>query len=73
MKILQLTVTILIISIPYLNADNKVKTNPITTPMEPNSFLGAYTEIVLKMAEFQKEVVLILKHLNCLLYLRLQE
>ena len=54
MKILQLTVTILIISIPYLNADNKVKTNPITTPMEPNSFLGAYTEIVLKMAEFQK-------------------
>ena len=54
MKILQLTAIILIISIPYLSADNKIKTNPITSPMEPSSFLGAYTEIVLKMAEFQK-------------------
>ena len=54
MKILLPIVTILIISISHLIADNKVKTNPITTPMEPESFLGAYTEIVLKMAEFQK-------------------
>jgi len=41
-------------SISFLNADNHIKTNPITTPMEPEAFLGAYTEMVLKMAEFQK-------------------
>ena len=44
----------LIFSISFLNADNHIKTNPITTPMEPEAFLGAYTEMVLKMAEFQK-------------------
>ena len=44
----------LIFLISLLKADNHIKTNPITTPMEPEAFLGAYTEMVLKMAEFQK-------------------
>ena len=52
-KIILITIS-LIFSISFLNADNHIKTNPITTPMEPEAFLGAYTEMVLKMAEFQK-------------------
>ena len=36
--------------------------------MEPEAFLGAYTEMVLKMADFQKEAVLMLKFLSYLLY-----
>ena len=52
-KIILITLS-LIFSISFLNADNHIKTNPITTPMEPEAFLGAYTEMVLKMAEFQK-------------------
>ena len=54
MKKIILIIISLIFSISYLNADNHIKTNPITTPMEPEAFLGSYTEIVLKMAEFQK-------------------
>ena len=54
MKKITLIIISLIFSISFLNADNHVKTNPITTPMEPEAFLGAYTEIVLKMSEFQK-------------------
>ena len=52
-KIILITIS-LIFSISFLNAENHIKTNPITTPMEPEAFLGAYTEMVLKMAEFQK-------------------
>ena len=52
-KIILITIS-LIFSISFLNADNHIKTNPITTPMEPEAFLGAYTEMILKMAEFQK-------------------
>ena len=52
-KIIFITVS-LIFLISFLKADNHIKTNPITTPMEPEAFLGAYTEMVLKMAEFQK-------------------
>ena len=52
-KIILITVS-LIFLISFLKADNHIKTNPITTPMEPEAFLGAYTEMVLKMAEFQK-------------------
>ncbi len=66
-KIILITIS-LIFSISFLNADNHIKTNPITTPMEPEAFLGAYTEMILKMAEFQKEAVLMLKLLSCLLY-----
>ena len=42
-KIILITIS-LVFSISFLNADNHVKTNPITTPMEPDAFLGAYTE-----------------------------
>ena len=66
-KIILITIS-LIFSISFLNADNHIKTNPITTPMEPEAFLGAYTEMVLKMAEFQKRSGLMLKLLSCLLY-----
>ena len=52
-KIIFITIS-LIFLISFLKADNHIKTNPITTPMEPEAFLGAYTEMVLKMAEFQK-------------------
>ena len=48
-----LIILYLIFCYSYLKADNHIKTNPITTPMEPQAFLGAYTEMVLKMAEFQ--------------------
>ena len=44
----------LIFLISLLKAENHIKTNPITTPMEPEAFVGAYKEMVLKMAEFQK-------------------
>ena len=66
-KIIFITVS-LIFLISFLKADNHIKTNPITTPMEPEAFLGAYTEMVLKMADFQKEAVLMLKLLSYLLY-----
>ena len=49
-----LIILYLIFCYSYLKADNHIKTNPITTPMEPQAFLGAYTEMVLKMAEFQE-------------------
>ena len=52
-KIIFITISIIFIN-SFLKADNHIKTNPITTPMEPEAFLGAYTEMVLKMAEFQK-------------------
>ena len=54
MKIITFITVSLIFLISFLKADNHIKTNPITTPMEPEAFLGAYTEMVLKMAEFQK-------------------
>ena len=55
MKIILFAIVFLTISLSALKADSHVKTNPITTPMEPQAFLGAYTEMILKMAEFQKE------------------
>lgn len=36
-KIILITIS-LIFSISFLNADNHIKTNPITTPMEPEAF-----------------------------------
>ena len=54
MKKLIPLVIIMTFMILNLKADENIKTNPITTPMEPEAFLGGYTEIVLKMAEFQK-------------------
>ena len=38
-KIILITIS-LIFSISFLKADNHIKTNPITTPMEPEAFLG---------------------------------
>ena len=67
MKIILFVILYFTISLSTLKADNHIKTNPITTPMEPEAFMGAYTEMILKMASFQK-VVLMLKHLN---YLRI--
>ena len=55
MKIILFVILYLIISLSTLKADDHIKTNPITTPMEPEAFLGAYTEMILKMANFQKE------------------
>ena len=73
MKIILFVILYFTISLSTLIADNHIKTNPITTPMEPEAFLGAYTEMILKMANFQKKVVLMLKHLNYLRYLQLLE
>ena len=55
MKIILFVILYFTISLSALKADDHVKTNPITTPMEPEAFLGAYTEMILKMANFQKE------------------
>ena len=55
MKIILFVILYLIISLSTLKADNHIKTNPITTPMEPEAFMGAYTEMILKMASFQKK------------------
>ena len=55
MKTLLFVIVSFSISLSTLKADGHVKTNPITTPMEPQAFLGAYTEMVLKMATFQKK------------------
>ena len=57
MKTLLFLIVSFTISLSTLNADSHshIKTNPITTPMEPQAFLGAYTEMVLKMATFQKK------------------
>ena len=55
MKIILFVILYLIISLSTLKADNHIKTNPITTPMEPEAFMGSYTEMILKMANFQKE------------------
>ena len=55
MKIILFAIVFFTISLSALKADSHIKTNPITTPMEPEAFLGAYTEMVLKMAAFQKE------------------
>ena len=56
MKIILFVIVFLTISLSTLKADGHIKTNPITTPMEPEAFLGAYTEMVLKMAAFQKSL-----------------
>ena len=55
MKIILFVILYFTISLSTLKADNHIKTNPITTPMEPEAFLGAYTEMILKMANFQKK------------------
>ena len=55
MKIILFVILYCTISLSTLKADDHIKTNPITTPMEPEAFLGAYTEMILKMANFQKE------------------
>ena len=55
MKIILFVILYFTISLSTLKADDHIKTNPITTPMEPEAFLGAYTEMILKMANFQKE------------------
>ena len=55
MKILLFVIIYFTISLSILRAEDPIKTNPITTPMEPQAFLGAYTEMVLKMATFQKK------------------
>ena len=55
MKIILFVLLYFTISLSTLKADDHIKTNPITTPMEPEAFLGAYTEMILKMANFQKE------------------
>ena len=54
MKTIILIIIISTLSLSVSKANDDIKTNPITTPMEPEAFLGAYTEMVLKMAEFQK-------------------
>ena len=38
-----------------LAKSDTTKTHPITTPLEPEAFLGAYTEMILKMSSFQKK------------------
>ena len=55
MKIILFVILYFTISLSTLKADDHIKTNPITTPMEPEAFLGVYTEMILKMANFQKE------------------
>ena len=55
MKILLFIIISFTILLTTIRADDHIKTNPITTPMEPEAFLGAYTEMVLKMASFQKK------------------
>ena len=55
MKIILFVILYFTISLSTLKADNHIKTNPITTPMEPEAFMGAYTEMILKMASFQKK------------------
>ena len=55
MKIILFVIVSFTILLCTLRSDDHIKTNPITTPMEPEAFLGAYTEMVLKMAVFQKE------------------
>ena len=55
MKIILFVIVSFTILLCTLRSDDHIKTNPITTPMEPGSFLGAYTEMVLKMATFQKK------------------
>ena len=55
MKIILFVIVFFSISLCNLRSDNHIKTNPITTPMEPEAFLGAYTEMVLKMSAFQKK------------------
>ena len=55
MKIILFVILYFTISLSTLKADDHIKTNPITTPMEPEAFLGAYTEMILKMANFQKK------------------
>ena len=55
MKIILFVILYFTISLSTLKAEDHIKTNPITTPMEPEAFLGAYTEMILKMANFQKE------------------
>ena len=55
MKIILFVIVFFSISLCTLRSDNHIKTNPITTPMEPEAFLGAYTEMVLKMSAFQKK------------------
>ena len=47
--------TLFILFITALKSDKKVVNHPITTPMEPEAFLGGYTEIILKMDDFQKK------------------
>ena len=54
MKIILFVIVSFTILLCTLRSDDHIKTNPITTPMEPEAFLGAYTEMVLKMAAFQK-------------------
>ena len=55
MKTLLFVIVFFTISLSILKANDHIKTNPITTPMEPQAFLGAYTEMVLKMAAFQEK------------------
>mgnify|MGYP001375179103 CR=1 FL=1 len=55
MKTLLFVIVFFSISLSILKANDHIKTNPITTPMEPQAFLGAYTEMVLKMAAFQEK------------------
>ena len=55
MKIILFVILYFTISLSTLKADNHIKTNPITTPMEPEAFMGSYTEMILKMANFQKK------------------
>ena len=55
MKIILFVIVYFTILLCTLSSNDHIKTNPITTPMEPQAFLGAYTEMVLKMAAFQKK------------------
>ena len=55
MKIILFVILYFTISLSTLIADNHIKTNPITTPMEILKHFGVYTEMILKMANFQKE------------------
>ena len=41
MKIILFVILYFTISLSTLKADNHIKTNPITTPMEPEAFLGS--------------------------------
>ena len=44
-----------ILFITALKSDKPIANHPITSPMEPEAFLGGYTEIILKMDDFQKK------------------